>query len=72
LPPDTITYRAVYGIDVREMSDFPAGEGYERRMLTQRDLIAHIRERNIELKVELTEALDRFVIERAKRALAQR
>jgi hypothetical protein len=69
LPPDTITYRAVYGVEVRDLSDFPAGEGYERRTVTQRDLIAHIRERYIELKGALTDALDRFVIERAKRAL---
>jgi hypothetical protein len=65
-PPGTITYRAVYGIDVQELSDFPRGEGYERRVVAQRDLVANIRSRHVESKVELMEALDRFIVARQR------
>ena len=68
--PGTITYRVVYGVDVRGLADFPAIEGYERRIVLQRDLLAMIRDRYFELAKEYLEALDGFVLARAKRALA--
>jgi ADP-ribose pyrophosphatase YjhB (NUDIX family) len=66
LPAGTITYRAVYGLDVSELADFPTREGYERRIVMQRDLMALLRDRYFERSLELTGALDRFVIERAR------
>jgi hypothetical protein len=68
LPPGTVTYRAVYGVDVQELSDFPSGEGYERRIVAQRDLAANIRSRHVESKVEIMEALDRFIVARTRAA----
>ena len=66
----TITYRALYGVDVSSLADFPSAEGYERRIVLQRDLLALVRERYWEHWKEYLEALDDFVLMRAKRALA--
>ena len=68
LPAGTITYRALYGLDVSELADFPSAPGYERRIVLQRDLLALIRDRYFELSKEYLEALDKFVLARAKRA----
>jgi hypothetical protein len=64
--PGTVTYRAVYGIEVDALSDFPSGVGYERRIVAQRDMVANIRSRHVESKVELMEALDRFIVARQR------
>jgi len=66
-PPGTITYRALYGVDVGSLADFPSGEGFERRIVMQRDLLVVIRERYNTYAREYTEALDRFILDRAKR-----
>ncbi len=68
----TITYRVLYGLDVGSLADFPTVEGYERRIVLQRDLLALIRDKYYELSKEYLEALDKFVLERAKRALASK
>ncbi len=70
LPPGTITFRAVYGIDIGSLADSPSSQGYERRMVLQRDLLALIRDRYFEHWKEYTEALDKFVIRRAKERAA--
>lgn len=71
LPAGTITYRVVYGLDVTALADFPTSPGYERRIVLQRDLLALIRDKYFELSKEYLEALDKFVLERAKRALSK-
>jgi ADP-ribose pyrophosphatase YjhB (NUDIX family) len=68
LPAGTITYRVLYGLDVESLADFPTALGFERRMVLQRDLLALIRERHFEVSKEYLEALDEFVLARAKRA----
>jgi hypothetical protein len=70
LPAGTITYRALYGLDVSELADFPTSPGFERRIVLQRDLLALIRDRYFEVSKEYLEALDQFVLARAKRAAA--
>ena len=70
LPAGTVTYRVLYGVDVGALADFPASPGYERRIVMQRDLLALVRERYWEHWKEYLEALDEFVLARAKRALA--
>jgi ADP-ribose pyrophosphatase YjhB (NUDIX family) len=70
LPAGTITYRVLYGVDVEELADGPTAAGFERRLVPQRDLLALIRDRYFELSKEYLEALDQFVLARAKRALA--
>jgi 8-oxo-dGTP pyrophosphatase MutT (NUDIX family) len=67
LPGGTITYRVLYGVDVGGLADFPTAPGYERRVVLQRDLLALIRDRYFELSKEYLEALDQFVLARAKR-----
>ncbi|MPZ50437.1 MAG: hypothetical protein GEU75_14245 [Dehalococcoidia bacterium] len=64
--PGTITYQALYGIEVGSLSDFPADTAYERRILLQRDLNTLIRERYIFFRKEYAEALDRFLLDRLK------
>lgn len=68
--PGTVTYRALYGVEVGGLSDFPADPAYERRIIPQRDLLAMIRQRYNEYVVEYTEALDQFIVARTKRMLA--
>ncbi|HXH23227.1 MAG TPA: NUDIX domain-containing protein [Dehalococcoidia bacterium] len=70
LPAGTITYRALYGVDVSALADFPAAPGHERRIVMQRDLLALVRDRYFEHWKEYLEALDQFVLARAKRAMA--
>ncbi len=69
-PAGTVTYRALYGVDVQGLADFPTADGYERRIVMQRDLLALVRDRYFEVYKEYLEALDDFVLERAKKALA--
>jgi hypothetical protein len=68
LPAGTVTYRALYGVDVSELADFPVAPGFERRIVLQRDLLALIRDKYFELSKEYLEALDQFVLSRARRA----
>lgn len=70
LPAGTVTYRVLYGVDVGALADFPSLPEYERRTVLQRDLLALVRERYFEVWKEYLEALDQFVLMRAKRALA--
>jgi ADP-ribose pyrophosphatase YjhB (NUDIX family) len=70
LPAGTITYRALYGVDVSNLADFPTAPGHERRLVMQRDLLALVRDRYFEHWKEYLEALDQFVLARAKRALS--
>ena len=64
--PGTVTYHALYGVEVGSLADFPADETYERRIILQRDLNTLLRESYIEYRKEYTEALDRFLIDRLK------
>jgi hypothetical protein len=64
--PGTITYRAVYGVEVGGIADFPADPAYERRILLQRDMNTLIRDTYIEMRKEYTDALDRFLLDRLK------
>jgi hypothetical protein len=66
-PAGTVTYRVLYGLDVSDLADFPAAPGFERRIVLQRDLLALIRDRYFELSKEYLEALDQFVLARARR-----
>lgn len=71
LPAGTLTYRALFGVEVGGLSDFPEDETYERRIVLQRDLLSMIRERYNEYAIEYTEALDKFIIDRTKRMMAE-
>ena len=71
LPPDTVTYLALYGVEVGGVTDFPADPAYERRVVAQRDLNALIRGSYIVYRKEYTEALDRYLIGRLKANLRQ-
>jgi hypothetical protein len=64
----TITYRAIYGVEVGGLADFPSAPGFERRTVLQRDLLVVLRERYNEFSLEYTDALDRFIIHRVKKA----
>jgi len=66
LPPGSITYQAVYGVDVASVADFPADEAYERRMIRQPDLNELIRGSYVEVRREYTDALDRWLIQRLR------
>ena len=66
LEPGALTFRAVYGVDVGGLADFPADGKFERRIVLQRELMHLIRDRYFEHYKEYTEALDKFVIQRAK------
>ncbi|HEY7268980.1 MAG TPA: hypothetical protein VH951_04060 [Dehalococcoidia bacterium] len=70
LPAGAITYRVLYGVDVSELADFPTAPGFERRIVLQRDLLALIRDRYFEVSKEYLEALDQFVLARARRQSA--
>ena len=62
----TITYRAVYGVDVGAIGDFPGDASFERRILLQREMNTLVRDSYIELRKEYTDALDRFLLDRLK------
>jgi hypothetical protein len=72
LPAGAITYRVLYGLDVQALADGPTDDSYERRIILQRDLLALVRDRYSEFWKEYLEALDTFVLDRAKKALAAR
>ena len=64
--PGSITYQALYGVDVGGVADFPSDPAYERRIIMQRDLNTLVRGSYIEMRKEYTEALDRYLLERLK------
>lgn len=66
----TVTYRALYAVDVEELADFPADQSYERRISAQRDLNDLIRSHYVELRREYMEVIDLVVLERRKAAAA--
>ncbi len=66
LPPDTITYHAIYACEVGSLADFPSDSSYERRIILQRDLNTLLRSTYVELRREYTDALDRWLLARLK------
>lgn len=64
----TVTYRGLYAVEVLELADFPADQGYERRTVTQRDLNELVRSHYVELRREYMEVIDLFVLELRKAA----
>jgi hypothetical protein len=67
---NTVTYRALYGVDVTDLADSPTRPGYERHMCRERELMSIIRDRYFELDREYSEALDKFYVERLKQQAA--
>ncbi len=65
-PLDTITYEALYGLEVGSLDDFPADKSYERRIILQRDLNTLIRSSYVEVRREYTDSLDPWLLERLK------
>ena len=59
-----VTYRALYGVEVGSLSDFPSDQVYERRVITQRELNALLRGSYLEFRREYTESLDRYLVKR--------
>jgi ADP-ribose pyrophosphatase YjhB (NUDIX family) len=64
--PDTITYQALYGVEVGSLADFPSDTAFERRIILQRDLNTLIRSSYVEVRREYTDALDPWLLERLK------
>ncbi len=64
--PGTVTYQALYGVDVGGVADFPADPAYERRTIMNREINLLLRGSYVEYRKEYTEALDRFLLERLK------
>jgi hypothetical protein len=64
--PDTITYQALYGVEVGSLADFPSDGNYERRIILQRDLNTLIRSSYVEVRREYTDSLDPWLLERLK------
>ena len=67
-PPGTITYQALYGVEVGSVADFPADQSYERRLVLQRDLNVVLRSGYVERRLEFIDALDAWLLERLKAA----
>ncbi|HLF79311.1 MAG TPA: NUDIX domain-containing protein [Dehalococcoidia bacterium] len=64
--PDTITYQALYGVEVGSLADFPSDTNFERRIILQRDLNTLIRSSYVEVRREYTDSLDPWLLERLK------
>jgi hypothetical protein len=62
----TVTYHALYGVEVGGLADFPSDTAFERRIILQRDLNTLIRSSYVEFRKEYTESLDRFILARLK------
>jgi hypothetical protein len=69
--PDTITYQALYGVEVGSLADFPSDSAYERRIILQRDLNNLLRSSYVEVRREYTDSLDAWLLERLKANLRQ-
>ncbi|HLF71843.1 MAG TPA: hypothetical protein VI759_06800 [Dehalococcoidia bacterium] len=65
-PAGTITYQALFGLEVKEIADFPGDQSYERRIVLQRELNEILRTSHVEHRLEYTHALDGWLIERLK------
>ena len=65
-PLDTITYQALYAVEVGSLADFPGDKTSERRIILQRDLNTLIRSSYVEVRREYTDALDPWLLERLK------
>ena len=64
--PGTITYQALYAVDVVALADFPADETCERRIIRQPDLNELLRTIYVEMRREYTDALDAWLLQRLK------
>jgi len=65
-PLNTITYQALYGVEVGSLADFPSDKAFERRIILQRDLNTLIRSSYVEVRREYTDSLDPWLLERLK------
>jgi hypothetical protein len=64
--PGTITYQALYAVEVGSLADFPSDPAYERRIILQRDLNSLIRSSYVEVRREYTDSLDPWLLQRLK------
>jgi hypothetical protein len=71
LPPDAITYEALYAIEVGDLADFPTDKTCERRIILQRDLNTLLRSSYVEFRREYTDSLDHYLIDRLKANLSE-
>ena len=62
----TTNYHALYVLDVTDLGDGPADEGFGRRIVLQRDLNEILRTNHIESRREYADALDGWLLERLK------
>ena len=71
LSPGTVTYQALYGVEVGGLADFPSDSAYERRIILQRDLNTLLRSSYVEMRREYTDSLDRWLLARLKANLRE-
>jgi ADP-ribose pyrophosphatase YjhB (NUDIX family) len=64
--PGSVSYQVLYAAEAGELADFPAAEGYERRIITQRELNALMSSGYVQVRREYGDALDEYLIERLK------
>ncbi len=62
------TIAALYALEVDTLADNPGDESYERRIILQRELNQVLRGVYIERRLEYTDALDRWLLQRLKTA----
>jgi hypothetical protein len=67
----TITYEALFALEIGGLADFPADTAFERRIILQRDLNALLRSSYVESRREYTDSLDGFLLERLKANLRE-
>jgi hypothetical protein len=70
LPAGTVTYDALYVLEVGSLADNPGDESFERRIVLQRELNLVLRGNFVERRREYTDALDGWLLERLKAARA--
>jgi len=68
LQPGTVTYDALYVIEVGSLADNPGDESYERHIKLQRELNLLLRGHYVERRREYTDTLDHWLLERLKAA----
>jgi hypothetical protein len=68
LQAGTITYDALYVVEVGSLADNPGDESYERHIKLQRELNLLLRGHYVERRREYTDTLDRWLLERLKAA----
>lgn len=69
--PGTITYQALYGVEVGSFADFPADPVFQRRVISQRDLNVVLRSGYVERRLEFIHALDAWLLQRLKASAQQ-